>query len=164
MPRVRTILHPTDLSDASRPAFAYACDLAWEYGARLVVAYAQEPIPPLVANGIVIPTDDDDARAIARKQLDALRPTESTIDVERLLRDGPAVETIVGLADEVKADLIVMGTHGRGGLSRLLLGSVAEQVLRRVHCPVLFVKAEFRAADSHPAARREPDTVAGVAK
>jgi universal stress protein A len=156
MPRVRTIVHPTDLSDASRPAFAYACDLAWEYGARLIVLYAHEPIPPLAADGIMFPSDDGVARSIARTELDALGPVAPTTDIERVLRDGPAVETILDLADEVKADLIVMGTHGRGGLGRLLLGSVAELVLRRAHCPVLFVKAGTPAppAETDAAARR----------
>jgi nucleotide-binding universal stress UspA family protein len=166
MPRVHTILHPTDLSDASRPAFGYACDLSREYGARLVVLYALEPIAPLAADGIVFPADDDTARAMARTELDVLGPVEPTIDVERVLRDGPAVETILGLADEVRADLIVMGTHGRGGLGRLLLGSVAEQVLRRAHCPVLFVKAGMPVPPAEPdsaARRRAANKLAGVA-
>jgi nucleotide-binding universal stress UspA family protein len=166
MPRVRTILHPTDLSDASRPAFAYACDLAGEYGARLVVLYAQEPILPLVADGIMFPADDSVARAMARTELDALGPVGPTIDIERVLRDGPAVETTLGLADEVHADLIVMGTHGRGGLGRLLLGSVAEQVLRRAHVPVLFVKAGLAvppAESDSTARRRAANELAGVA-
>jgi nucleotide-binding universal stress UspA family protein len=141
MPRFRTILHPTDLSDSSAPAFQYACALAPDSGARLVALHALEPVQPIMTEGVILPTDTEYTRTACREQLHNMRPVDRMIEYDRLFRDGPATETILAVADEVGADLIVMGTHGRGGLSRLLLGSVAEHVLRRAKCPVLFVKA-----------------------
>jgi nucleotide-binding universal stress UspA family protein len=68
--------------------------------------------------------------------------------VERRLEEGLAVTEVLRVAQEVNADLIVMGTHGRTGLARLLMGSVAEQVLRKALCPVLTVKTPFPATTS----------------
>jgi nucleotide-binding universal stress UspA family protein len=142
MPRFRTILYPSDFSETSAQAFANACDLARDHGARLVVLHVLEPMPPLIAAGVLLPTEAGSTRSAARDRLVAVRPDGRDIPCERLLRDGPAAETIVAVAHEIAADLIVMGTHGRTGLSRLLLSSVAESVLREAACPVLFVKVQ----------------------
>ena len=158
MSRIRTILHPTDFADASLPAFRYACNLARDNGARLVVLHVFEPIPPLMVHGLILPTDTEHTRWTAREQLHNLRPADRAVDYDRLLRDGSPTETILDVAREVGAELIVMGTHGRSGLSRLLLGSVAENVLRGASCPVLFVKAEAVA----PTAEPDEMTAAGI--
>jgi nucleotide-binding universal stress UspA family protein len=140
MPRIRTILHPTDFSDTATRAFKYACEMARDNRARLVAMHVLEPVGPLMADGIMLPMETEYVRGAAREQLRTLAPTERGFEFERMFREGLAPDAIVEAADEVRADLIVMGTHGRSGLSRLLLGSVAEQVLRRARCPVLFVK------------------------
>jgi universal stress protein A len=137
---IKTILHPTDFSEQSAHAFRVACAVARDYGARLVVThivavpvYGTPDMGPMVpAPGIL---EDE-----MRQALEAVRPSDPAIIVEHRLGMGDAAGEIVALAREVKADLIVMGTHGLSGLGRLLLGSVAEAVLRRAPCPVLTLK------------------------
>ena len=131
MPMIKTILFPTDLSESSLQAFDFACEFAWENQAKLVALHVVEPVTPF---------DFEVTRSAFEQQLWNLSPTRSGLTFERLFRDGPAAQTIAEIADEIGADLIVMGTHGRSGIRRLLLGSVAEQVLRQSRCPVLFVK------------------------
>jgi nucleotide-binding universal stress UspA family protein len=102
----------------------------------------------------VIPEDFEEQ---ARAKLLQVTPPDPRIRVERKLLLGDAAHEIVELARKSKCDLIVMGTHGRTGLGRLLMGSVAEIVLRKSQCPVLTVKLPFpeaeRAEESIPAAR-----------
>jgi universal stress protein A len=152
MKRFHTILHPTDFSPGSDVAFRYACDLARDYDARLIVLHALQPVVPLVGEGGLVPNDFPELRDAAEKQLDALQPIGPAVRLERLFRDGPDAATIVETADEVKADLSVMGTHGRSGIGRLFLGSVAEEVLRKARCPVLTVKADKASKVERPAA------------
>jgi hypothetical protein len=84
--------------------------------------------------------------------LEAMRPLDPSVRLEPRLEDGDVPELIVEVAQETVADLIVMGTHGRTGLGRLLLGSVAERVLRTAPCPVLTLKAPLKASTAKPAA------------
>jgi nucleotide-binding universal stress UspA family protein len=142
---IRTILHPTDFSSRSTYAFHLACSLARDHGARLVLVHVVSP--PAVAYGEMI-TDFaiDEAREEARRGLDKLVVSDANIKVERLVVDGEPVTEILRVAGQNAADLIVMGTHGRSGLSRLLLGSVAEAVLRKATCPVLTVKTPMTEA------------------
>jgi nucleotide-binding universal stress UspA family protein len=146
MAKFHTILHPTDFSPGSAAAFAAACDLARDYDARLVVLHAFGPMVPIGDEGVLISNNIDELRAIARQELDAVRPTNPTVRVERVVREGPSTQVILEAAREFAADLIVIGTHGRTGFRRLLLGSVTEEVLRKAPCPVLTVKAPVRAA------------------
>ena len=161
MTRFRTILHPTDFSPGSAAAFDYACDLARDYDALLVVLHAFGPIVPVGADGVIVAPDLDELRAIARKQLDGICPANPTVRVERAVREGPSTQVILEAAAEFRADLIVMGTHGRTGFRRLVLGSVTEEVLRKAPCPVLTVKAPAPAA--RPAAEADAKTAgAGI--
>jgi len=159
MKRIRTILHPTDFSPGSDAAFRYASDLALDYDARLVVVYAQGPVVPMGAEGIVVSPDQSELRAVGEKQLGSIRPANPSVRIERVYRDGPATMEILGAAAEYRADLIVMGTHGRTGIGRLVLGSGAEEVLRKAPCPVLTVKATAPAKADKPVAR--PKVTAG---
>jgi nucleotide-binding universal stress UspA family protein len=137
---VKTILHPTDFSQLSSYAFGLACSLARDYGARLVVLHvAHRPMPPYI-EGIyppLLPETDEELRA----KLDQVQGPDPAVPVERRLAEGNVVGEILRVAKETGCELIVMGTHGRTGLGRLLLGSVAEQVLRRASCPVMMAKA-----------------------
>lgn len=137
--KIRTILHPTDFGAASEAAFEFACSLAREYFSEILLLHVEEPVIMPDAEGLILPPPPPDVEA-ATKRLERIFPLDPKVKVRRLVCDGRAVDEIVGVAGEEKVDLIVMGTHGRGFLSRLLLGSVAEGVLRRVNCPVLFVK------------------------
>jgi nucleotide-binding universal stress UspA family protein len=150
---IRTILCPTDFSDHSEDAFQVACALARDYGARLIVLHVLYAVKPPGADGDAEqggspwPEDYQDS---LREKLARLRSSYPAVRLEHRLREGGAAEEILSMADEYRCDLIVMGTHGRTGLDRVLMGSVAEEVLRRARCPVLAVK--------HPPARqpREP--------
>jgi nucleotide-binding universal stress UspA family protein len=139
MQNIRTILHPTDFSEPSKAAWQMACALARVYGARLVALHVVFPMT--VAYGEVIPTEAVEQQvASGRQALEELQPTEPNLTVERRLETGDPVEVILRVAQELPADLIVLGSHGRTGLARLLMGSVAELVARKASCPVLIVK------------------------
>ncbi len=138
---LQTILHPTDFSDRSDYAFRLACSLARDYNAHLVIVHVLAP--PVIGYGEgVIPPEPDLMRAEARHQLASLA-APSELRVERQVIEGDPVTEILQVADEVDADLIVMGTHGRTGMGRFFMGSIAEQVLRRASCPVLTLKMPF---------------------
>src|SRR5690348_15458556 len=127
MTRFQTILCPTDFSPTAAQAFEYAADLARAYGARLVVMHAFFPAVLGERTVVQLPDEVKTLRAAAQKQLDELRPADPAVRVERLLREAPDVPAILDAALELKADLIVMGTHGRTGFRRLVLGSVTEE-------------------------------------
>jgi universal stress protein A len=137
--KIRTILHPTDFSPASEAAFDFACSLAQEYFSEVLLLHVDEPVYAPEVEGMLLPPPPTDPVAV-EKRLGHVFPLDPRVKVRRLVTVGRAADEIARVADEQKVDLIVMGTHGRRGLSRLLLGSVAEGVLRRVACPVLFVK------------------------
>jgi nucleotide-binding universal stress UspA family protein len=148
---IRTILHPTDFSEASAEAFRVACSLARDHGARVVVLHVM-PLPIAFSDTAVEALNPVRCREELSESLMQVRPPEGVPPVERRLGEGDAGAEIVRLAGELGCDLIVMGTHGRSGLKRLLLGSVAEEVLRKAPCPVLTVKAP--APTKAPAAAR----------
>jgi nucleotide-binding universal stress UspA family protein len=135
---IRTILHPTDFSPLARHAFEVACALAQDYKARLVLLHVHEPPVPM---GELVPTESPDIREYLMRELQGLE-TPPDVAVDYQLEIGPVAEGILCAAAETKCDLIVIGTHGRGGLGRVLLGSVAESVLRKAQCMVLTVKGE----------------------
>jgi nucleotide-binding universal stress UspA family protein len=149
---VRTILHATDFSPRSAYAFQIACALASDYAARLLVVHVY-PFPSYgsLEMPMIVP-DPAEIEAGLSKQLAAVRPADADLCVEHRLCCGAPAEEILRLARESNSDLIVMGTHGRSGLGRLLLGSVAEAVLRKAPCPVLTVKAPAAEATTTPAA------------
>jgi nucleotide-binding universal stress UspA family protein len=142
---VHTILHPTDFSEQSRYAFGLACALARDHGAGLVLLHVAEPPVVAFAEGI-FPVGPAGRDQELREQLESLDPGPG-LRAERRLEQGDVVEEILRVAEEARCDLIVMGTHGRTGLARLLMGSVAEQVVRRAPCPVLTVKTPFPAGE-----------------
>jgi nucleotide-binding universal stress UspA family protein len=137
---IRTVLHPTDFSEYSGPAFRLACSLARDSGARLILLHVGER-PVIAPVEGVVPPEPEQFREELTAKLDALRAEEPEVPVEIRLMIGadPAAE-IVRVAEQTGSDLIVMGTHGRTGLGRLLMGSVADQVVRRAPCPVATVK------------------------
>src|SRR5262249_22199321 len=119
-----------------------ACALARDYRARLILLHVADV--PMVAYGEgVVPPNPEELRAEAQEQLDGLLVPDANVRAERRLEQGEPVGEILRVAQEVHADLIVMGTHGRTGLGRLLMGSVAEQVARQASCPVLTVRTPF---------------------
>jgi nucleotide-binding universal stress UspA family protein len=136
---VRRILHPTDFSKHSDVALRLAASLARTYGAELVRAHVAEPPMPIATEGLMIVPTMLDLEAI-RKQLDDVPVEDGSLAVRRVVLEGDPATELLELADEVECDLIVLGTHGRTGLTRMLMGSVAEELVRRAKCPVLTVK------------------------
>jgi nucleotide-binding universal stress UspA family protein len=136
---IQNILHPTDFSQHSEFAFRLAAALARDYDAKLVILHvAQQPV--IMYTEGIIPAQPEHHEEELREQLLQLQVQHPNVHVVHLLEDGNPGEEILRIADEFPADLIVMGTHGRRGLQRLLMGSVAEYVLERASCPVLTVK------------------------
>ena len=135
---IHTILFPTDFSENAKQAFPLACSLARDCGARVVVLYVMPP--PMGHDEIEARRDPDEYYGGVSKMRDEMQAPCEDVRVEHRLEEGAAAQRILDVARDIQAGLIVMGTHGRTGLGRLLLGSVAEQVLRRAACPVLTVK------------------------
>jgi nucleotide-binding universal stress UspA family protein len=147
---IRTILHPTDFSPLSDYAFRLACSLARDHGARLLVLHVQPPEVLLAESPYVLPPDPEQILEHWLEQLHELKSPDPTVAVEHILREGNPSAEILRTARENDCDLIVMGTHGRTGVPRLLMGSVAEQVLRKAACPVLTVKGSVTMHEALP--------------
>jgi nucleotide-binding universal stress UspA family protein len=145
-PPPRRILHPTDFSASSEQALAHARSLARALGAELVLLHV-EVEAPLSRERLI---DSDEVRRVveaehawARRTLDRLAEAcrAAGLPARALIATGAPHETIVATAESEAADLIVIGTHGRGGFTRWFMGSVADRVLRTARCPVLAVRA-----------------------
>ncbi len=145
MKRFRRILHPSDFSSASAPAFAKAVEMAKTQRAELLLVHVLAPVIP-VGDGYFSPKAYDDlvrsTRAFGQKQLDGLlaRARKAGVRARALLLEGSSHDRIVRAAKSRHADVIVMGTHGRGAMAKLFLGSVAERVIGSAPCPVLTVR------------------------
>ena len=144
---IETILVPLDGSTFSEYALPIARGFAKRYGAALRLALVHVPIPTALIDGVPQASMDIEGRAREHEQsyLEALTERlrdEDGFDVEAAHLDGPVVGTLETHARSVGADLIVMSTHGRGGLSRAWLGSVADGLARRAPVPVLLVRPD----------------------
>jgi nucleotide-binding universal stress UspA family protein len=144
---LRTVLMPTDFSACAERALPYAADLARSSGARLVCLHVVEPVVPAVGYAPVaepVPAVDVTGRLeeSAGRELPRLAGREECagLEVEQVVAHGDAASEIVRVARERGADLIVISSHGRAGLGRIIFGSTAESVVRHAHCPVLVVK------------------------
>ncbi len=136
---IKTILHPTDFSKPSESALRLAFALARDYEARLVLLHVVEPPVYYGELGMTVPLPSDFHESLHRR-LSKLVPADSGIPVETVLIEGSAPREILHVAEEQQVDLVVLGTHGRTGVARVLLGSVAENVIRHSSIPVLTVK------------------------
>ena len=136
----KTILFPTDFSTASDAALEHAAALAKQSDARLLIVHVEEP--PLAYGGgelyYGLP-EPDSARILA--MLEDVKPADPAVPFTHRLTMGDPAGEVVRLAADEGVDMIVMGTHGRTGLTRLLMGSVAEAIVRRAPCPVLVYRA-----------------------
>lgn len=150
MPKLEMILCPVDFSPGSEAAAGYGLWLAARLGARVRLLHAFHGLGHAAA-GVAPGLDDDFAAAQRALRKEAERDLEALagrlrqgagVAVETAMVDAPTspAESIVKEAHDAKADLIVMGTHGRTGIRRMVLGSVAEHVVRAAECPVLTVK------------------------
>ncbi len=145
MPIPSRILVPVDLSEGSRPLVDYAIQLARPFNAAIELIHAWEP-PQYVAPDLLVAAPgwnpqslEKTALEAARRELDLLtqKAEQPPKPFTTRLEVGEPASTLLQVAEQGGFDLIVMGTHGRRGLPRLLLGSVAQKVTARAHCPVL---------------------------
>jgi nucleotide-binding universal stress UspA family protein len=134
----KKIIFPTDFSSASDAALMHATSVAKDTGATLIIAHVEEPMTSYIGEGYYgVPNPPNPE---VRRMLEAIQPADPRVRFEHRLLTGEPAEAIVRLAKDERADLIVMGTHGRTFLGRLLMGSVAEAVVRTAECPVLTFK------------------------
>jgi len=141
--KVKNVVVPTDFSNISYSAFEYACSIAEQYNASIHLIYVLEKKPPYLAvrsldssEEKVMAAMEEEANIDLQKMLTTLKQT-SDVNIIPILRKGNDFEEIINYSKEISADLIVIATHGRTGLSHTLLGSVAEKVIRYSKVPVL---------------------------
>ena len=136
MIKIQRILCPVDFSEASRNAVRYAHEFAKGMGSSLVLLNVVEPRPMAVDMSLsYVPLEEDLEEIIKAER-------EQGVEVEAEVEIGTPSEVIINKSRERDVSLIILGSHGKTGLSRLLMGSVAESVVRKAACPVLIVKAE----------------------
>ena len=132
----KTIVFPTDFSHASDAALQHAEALAKQSAARLLIVHVEEP--PLAYGGgelyYGLPEPSSDR---ILKMLEDVKPADPKVPFAHRLTMGDPAGEIVRIAADEGAEMIVLGTHGRTGMTRLLMGSVAEAIVRRAPCPVL---------------------------
>ncbi len=147
----RTILLPTDFSYASDAALPHAEALARQSGARLLIVHVEEP--PLAYGGgeLYYGTPEPDTTRITA-MLEAVKPVDPQVAFRHHLAMGDPAGEICRIAAEEGAEMIVLGTHGRTGLLRLLMGSVAESIVRHAPCPVLVYRQPEKGMAAGPAA------------
>jgi nucleotide-binding universal stress UspA family protein len=138
---LKNILFPTDFSEASAAALPYVRALAKWFGARVVMAHSAASVTPLALPMEPVPVELDFEWERARKLLDELIRSNPVpgAECETVLCRGDLWNTLPDLFDRYQVDLVVLGTHGREGVKKLVLGSAAEQIFRRASCPVLTV-------------------------
>lgn len=145
MRKIQKILFPTDFSNESKPAMELAVELAQKFGAHLTLLHVwTDPLYiGAVGNAYALaPEVLAQAQEEAEHALEKLRleVAKAGVPVKAITLEGIAADVILAMAHSQNMDLIVMGTHGRSGLKRFFLGSIAEQVLRAAECPVLTVR------------------------
>ena len=152
---LRSILLPTDFSECASHALSYAASLARDANASIICVHVVEPVMPTVGyTGITEPLPVADISGqledTATRELPKIADCEECagLEVEEVIAHGDAASEIVRVARERGVDLIVISSHGRTGLGRILFGSTAEAVVRHAPCPVLVVKPPQQAEDS----------------
>jgi nucleotide-binding universal stress UspA family protein len=146
----RVILCPTDLSDNSPIALRAARDLAHQYQAALIVLHVADTLGPEEVGFVEAETELQPEAHLddLHHRLKAAAPAELGLEPRYLLREGDPAHVIEQVVREHHCDLVVLGTHGRTGLDRLLMGSIAEGIIRRCPCPVLVLKYPSAAQDA----------------
>src|SRR5579864_7273582 len=140
---VKNVLFATDFSATSEAALPYSIAICRHFGSTLHIAHVLSDASILMMTGgvdyVSMSTIYEDAHTEARETLDQVSGRLEAIPHHNYVRHGQVWENLAGIVEDEKIDLIVLGTHGRTGLGKLLLGSVAEDILRQAPCPVLTV-------------------------
>jgi nucleotide-binding universal stress UspA family protein len=136
----KRILFATDFSTQASAAFKWAARFSQHFGSKLYLAHVLAPVYYAAGSGVVAPVLQEVETKQAQEKLAqyfSRMPELNSMKHEEIITCGLAKELIRSIAEENQIDLVVMGSHGRGGISKLALGSVAESALRHLHCPVL---------------------------
>lgn len=147
--QIKTVLFPTDFSNGARAAMDYALSLAKDYNARLILLYVIQDISIAewyIPSSISATDLVEDMQKSAGKEMEkwGAEASSKVKDVEKMVVRGVPFVEIIRTAKEKKADMIVIGTHGRTGIDHMLFGSTAEKVVRKSPCPVLTVRIAGR--------------------
>jgi universal stress protein A len=137
------ILVPVDFSVGDDSVVRLALSMARDFDARLIIAHVEEAPLSYAAGEMYYGAPMPETPEL-RDMLEGVVPASPGVEIELRLVSGDPAAAIVELAENEEADMIVMGTHGRTGLARLVMGSVAEAVVRRAKCPVLTCKMPVR--------------------
>ena len=142
--KINTILCPVDFSDASRKAVQYAREFAAGMGASVYLLNVVEPRPMAVDITLnYVPLEEDLEKAASEDLKLILQEfTQAGLKAECSIEFGNPSDGILDKAEALAVNFIIMGSHGKKGLSRFIMGSVAETVVRKANCPVLIVKSE----------------------
>lgn len=150
MAKITRILVPTDFSESSKIAAEYAISLAEKFNATIDILYVWEQ-PYYFDSQLILHTPGQTAQTIAdfveaqakeeMKKFIASLSAPASVPIQDHFVHGIVYNRIIETAEKGPCDLIVMGTHGRTGVSRLVIGSVAEKVLRHAHCPVITMRS-----------------------
>lgn len=147
MIKLEKILLPTDFSEYSAEATKYACAFAEQFNSQIHLLHVQEVYAsstPEFGMGLALPSQIKESREAAERALEKVLDAEwaEGRDIIRATAEGPPFLEIVRYAKAQGIDMVIMGTHGRSGLAHVLMGSVAEKVVRKAPCPVLTVRPE----------------------
>lgn len=144
MIHIQKILCPIDFSAPSRNALRYANEFAKAMNAKITVLHVIQPQPIAADVNVPYVPLEIELEKNAREDLEHLvsKEVDKSVLVEQVLAFGLPSDCVIEQARKENVDLIILGTHGRSGISRLLMGSTAENVIRHATCPVLVVKAE----------------------
>lgn len=148
--KLKEILVPVDFTEGTEKALSYAVPFAQQSNATLTLLHVMEtPYLAVAEMGVIV---DYDNQAEIAKELETLRARfAGKVRCQTLMRKGVVESEIINVAKELGSDLIILSTHGRTGLDRLLMGSTVEKVVRRAGCPILVVRPhehDFIASDS----------------
>ncbi|HYD49496.1 MAG TPA: universal stress protein [Terriglobales bacterium] len=169
---IKSILVPVDFSEPTQRALDYALELARPFKAELIALHVLEPIayasPADLYAGVAAQLGDliTEQRRSAREQMAKLQATfaKRRTELKTVIREGTAHQEIVAVAAKLKVDLILLTTHGRTGLSHLLMGSVAERVVRTAPCPVLSLRGPLLTQTQRPRTKKKATAKRPAAK
>jgi nucleotide-binding universal stress UspA family protein len=140
--QLKRILVPVDFSECSNKALHYAASFAKQFGAEVLLLHVVQP--PVYMEGMALSTAAFDETTLRREAAKRLSEWQNAVasgaTLKTSVRTGAPYHEIVETAEETNTDLIILGTHGRGRLARMLIGSTAERVVRHAPCPVMVVR------------------------
>jgi nucleotide-binding universal stress UspA family protein len=137
--QIENIIFATDFSNAAATALPFAAEIAQRFGAKLFAVHAKTPENYALPTAEIWPAVNAEADNLANRLRETLQRQFPSLESQVLVAEGGVWGVIEAVAEQKKADLIVVGTHGRRGIGKFILGSVAEEIVRQAKCPVLTV-------------------------